>query len=210
MGPPAKHMAFRLPTTQLEKDGWWSTLPYLGMLGWRDYLPPKDFQGVWDYRVVWFEEMVALAMALQRCAIHSGMPQGSTLWNSTRAPQMPHPSTWEGWSARSQNVGCSEEGPHNSCTCRKGLTTETQSRRTQSVHPPLMSHPLWSPEVAAQSEELAMVQRRRPPAPPWFTLSWSDESGNHPLEEAEWTGWAYPGHTPGSPIGTLPPWGPCR
>ena len=36
----------------------------------------KDFKGAWDYQVVQAEETVALAQVLQRCTVHSGMPQG--------------------------------------------------------------------------------------------------------------------------------------
>ena len=55
---------------------------------------------------------------------------------------MPHPSSWEGWSARSQNVDHGEEGPPDSCISKKGHVTESQSRITnQHIHP-LMSHPL--------------------------------------------------------------------
>ena len=69
-------VAFRLPATQMEKGCGWTTLPCLGVLGWKDYMPLKEFQGVWDYQVVQREEMVALAMALQRYAFWSGMLLG--------------------------------------------------------------------------------------------------------------------------------------
>ena len=36
-------MAFQIPATQLEKDGWWIISPCLEVLGWRKYLPPKYF-----------------------------------------------------------------------------------------------------------------------------------------------------------------------
>ena len=68
--------AFRLPATQLEQDGSWTTPPCLGLLEQRDFLPPKDFKGAQDYWVVWAEETVALAKALQRCAVCSRMPLG--------------------------------------------------------------------------------------------------------------------------------------
>ena len=52
------------------------------------------------------------------------------LLSSTRGQQMPCPPNWEGRSTRSWNVGCREEGPHDYCTCRKSLVTETQSGKT--------------------------------------------------------------------------------
>ena len=39
-------------------------------------ISPQEFQGIWDYWEVWHEEMVALAMALQMCTIHSRTPPG--------------------------------------------------------------------------------------------------------------------------------------
>ena len=37
---------------------------------------PRNFKGTQDYQVVQHEVMVALAMALQRCTIHSGTSSG--------------------------------------------------------------------------------------------------------------------------------------
>ena len=65
--------------------------------------------------------------------------------------------------------------------------------------------PTLEPKETAQSEELALVQRRRPLALLGFTLSWVDESSPSPLEEADW-----PVSIPLEPNWTLPPWGPCR
>ena len=61
--------AFRLLVTQMEKEGSWTVPPCLGVLGQKDYLPPKEFQRPRDYQVVQREEMVALAMALQGCTV---------------------------------------------------------------------------------------------------------------------------------------------
>ena len=69
-------MAFWLPRAQQKKDGWWTTPPCLGIFGWRDYLPPKDFHGTCNYWEVRREEMIALAIALQGCMVQLGMPLG--------------------------------------------------------------------------------------------------------------------------------------
>ena len=61
--------AFWLPTAQQKKDGWWTTSPCLEVFGWRKHLPLKDFQGTHDYREVRKEEIIALALALQSCAV---------------------------------------------------------------------------------------------------------------------------------------------
>ena len=50
------------------------TLPEV--LGCWDYLLPNYFKGTQDYWVVQYKEMVALAMALKRCAIHPRMSPG--------------------------------------------------------------------------------------------------------------------------------------
>ena len=68
--------AFRLPATQMEKDGRWTAPSFLGVLQQKDYLPLKELQGVWDHWVVWREEMVVLAIALQRCIVWSWMSPG--------------------------------------------------------------------------------------------------------------------------------------
>ena len=46
--------------------------------------------------------------------------------------------------------------------------------------------PALEPEEAAQSEELALVQRRRLMTSPGFTLSSVGESSPPPLGEADW------------------------
>ena len=71
------------PATQLEKSSWWTTPLYLGVLGLKDFLPLTEVQGIQDIQMVRQEEMVALALALQRFSIHSGMPS----WMLYRAVQ---------------------------------------------------------------------------------------------------------------------------
>ena len=46
--------------------------------------------------------------------------------------------------------------------------------------------PPLEPKEGAHSDKLALVQRRRPPAPHGFTLSWVDESNPSP-EEPYWS-----------------------
>ena len=70
-------------------------------------------------------------------------PQGA-LQSSTRALQMPHPSTWEGWSVRAWNVGCDKEGSHDPCTCRWGLFARSKGGGATWHTNTLMSHPLWN------------------------------------------------------------------
>ena len=46
--------------------------------------------------------------------------------------------------------------------------------------------PALEPKKAVHSEELTLMQRRRPLVPPGFTLSWAYESSTPPLEDADW------------------------
>ena len=69
-------MAFQLHTTQQKKDDWLTAPSCLGILGWRNYLPLKDFHGIYDYWEVRREEMITLAMALKRCMVQLGMLPG--------------------------------------------------------------------------------------------------------------------------------------
>ena len=67
---------------------------------------------------------------------------------------------------------------------REGTIANTQGK---PIHVPTPSDPPTSePEEAVQPEELALVPRRRPPAPPGFTLLWADESEPLPLEGLDW------------------------
>ena len=155
------------------------------MLGQRGYLPLKDFQGVQDYRVVQCEEMVVLAMALQRCAIHSRMPPGVLC----RAVQELHRCLTS--LLEKANLLYLEMLD----MVRKDHMTPAPAERASSLIPRVEQPisvptpnelPASEPEEAAQSEELALVQRRRPLAPTGFILSWVDESGPPPIEEAKW------------------------
>ena len=87
-------------------------------------------------------------------------------------------------------------------------TWEEPSWRS-SPNPPLLSQDPNQGQkedwISAQSEELALVQRRRLLTLPWFTLSWVDESSPPHLEESILAG----EHTPGNPIGPYLLWVPA-
>ena len=123
-------MAFRLPATQLEWDGSWTTPPCLGSLEQRDFLPLKDFKGAQDYWVVWAEETVALAKALQRCAVHSGMPPGVLCGAVTGTLWVPHLYDSEWWPGWPWNVRCGWEGPHGPCLWRESTAANAQGGPT--------------------------------------------------------------------------------
>ena len=138
-------VAFRLLSFQLEKGGWWSVPPCLGVLRRKDNLPLKEFQGVQDYWVAQREEMVALAMALERCTVWSRMPQGyyveqyrssvgaSPLWLSRAICETS--KCWM-WQIRTLCLLLSlQRGPHH----------QNPEQKSQSAYLPLTSCPLWSP-----------------------------------------------------------------
>ena len=60
-----------MPASQQEAHSYQTTPPCLAVLGKREYLPPRDPRITEDYWEVWREEMVVLAIVLQRCAIHA-------------------------------------------------------------------------------------------------------------------------------------------
>ena len=127
--------AFRVPATQQKKDGSWIAPPCMVVLGWKDFLPPKGLPR-------------SLGLSTGVAWRNGGAGHGPSevchpIQNATRmlcgaVQELCRyiPPTWEGRSTRSWDAGCGEEGPHDSCTCRKGLVTETQGRRTNwCTHP---------------------------------------------------------------------------
>ena len=62
-------VAFCLPAIQKEVHGTWIAPSCLAALGRKEYLAPKDMRITWDFQEVQREEMVALAIVLQKCAI---------------------------------------------------------------------------------------------------------------------------------------------
>ena len=69
-------MTFWLPTAQEEASGWWETPPSIYRLGHWDFLPYTDFSSAGDFWVTRQEETLALARALQCCAVRLGAPPG--------------------------------------------------------------------------------------------------------------------------------------
>ena len=144
-------VAFRLPATQWEKDGSWTSPPCLGV----KVLPsPKRLQG--NLRLSssadWRNDGAGHG-APEACHPFWNAPRGA-LWGSARAPQMPHPHGWEWQPIWPQDVGCGE-GTHDPSLWRKSPITNTQ-RRTNNVTVP-SELTTSKPEETAQSEEFALV-----------------------------------------------------
>ena len=133
-------------------------------------------------------------MTLQRCTICSGMPPGCSA-EQYKSSADALPPTWEGKSTRSWHVGCGKEGPCDSCTCKKGPITETQSRRINQCTCPSKPTALES-EEAAQPEEFAIVPRKDHWHPLGLPLH-GQMSLAHPLYRRQTGPWAYPGSPTG-------------
>ena len=116
--------AFRLPAAQIKKNGLWTAPSCLGVLACWDYLPAKDFKGTQDYQVVQHEEMVELAMALQRHTVHSWTSPGMLCGAVQELCRVEWRPGWP-W-----NVGCSWEGPHGPCLYRESSVANSWGRTT--------------------------------------------------------------------------------
>ena len=174
--------AFRLPATQLEKDGWKITLPCLGVLGQRDYLPPKDSQEVQDYQEVQCKEMVVLDMALQRCAIQSRTPPRVLCGAVQELCRCLTPLLQRGNLLDLKMLDVARKDSMTPAPKERASWPRPRVKEPIGVPAP-NEPPTLEPKEAAKSEELALMQERRPSAPPGFTLSWADESDPYPLED---------------------------
>ena len=105
---------------------------------------------------------------------------GGAMQRSTGAPQVHHPSGQAGGSVRPWNVGCGKEGLCSSCCPYRGASS-SELRVEEPIGLPASNklHTLETKE-AVHSEEMALVWRRRPLAPPGLTFSWVDECNPSP------------------------------
>ena len=123
-------------------------------------------------------------MAFQRCAVHSGMPPGVLC----RAVQQLHrclsPLLEKGNLLDLEMLDVARKDPMTPAPAERASSLRPRVEEPVGVPTPNELSAL-EPEEAAQSEDLALVQRRLL-APPGFTLSWVNKSGSSPLEEADW------------------------
>ena len=165
----------------------------LGLLGWRDFLPPKGFKGAWDYWVVWAEETVALAKALQRCAVHSRMLPGVLCRAVQELCECLTYVIQSGNLFDLEILDVAEKDP---------MPLTPEGRASSPRVDPLVgvttpSEPSTSePVEAAPPEELALMPRWRPPSPPGLSLTWADE---HETPQPEWANWPL-SIPPGAPL----------
>ena len=161
---------------------WFVDCPTLPRGAWMQGLPSE---GLRDHWVIWHEEKVALAMALQRCTVHSKMPPGMLC----RAVQELHrylTSVIESCDlVNLKMLDVARRDPM--APTSKGSTPLLTPTAEPPVGVPIPSEPTASePGEAATPEELTLVPRWRPLAPPGFSLSWVDESGSPLPQQADW------------------------
>ena len=166
--------------------------------------PPADFKGDLDYQVVWAEETVVLAKALQRCAVCSGMPLGM-LCGAVQELHQSITSMIQIGNLPDLEILDVAEKDHVAPTF-EGRAPLLMPR----VYPPVsVTTPselsALEPEQAAPPEELTLVPRQRPPPPPGFSLPWQMHL-THPHQSRQ-TG---PCKYPREPSWILPSWGPYR
>ena len=173
-------VAFSLPSAQVEKSGWWNAPSCLGVLGRKDFLPPKKFQGMRDVQMVRWEETVALALALQRCTIQSGIPQAFQELCRCLTPLLDRGNLLD-----LTMLGVAEKGSMTPPVPAERASSP-EPRKEEPTSPPSPNKlPALEPKEASHSGELVLRQRRWPPAPTGFTCSWVDKSGPPPLEDKD-------------------------
>ena len=120
-------------------------------------------------------------MALQTCPIHSGMPPGMLCRAVHELCSCLTPLLEQGDLLNLDMLDVVMKdfmtpAPEESASSPEGpVSVSAPSELTTS-----------QPEEAALPEELALVPRRRLPLPPWFTLSWANESGSPPPKQVNW------------------------
>ena len=129
--------------------------------------------------------MVALAMALQRCAIQSGMLPGVLCRAVQELCRYLAPLLEKGDLLDPAMLDVVKKDPMTPAPAERASSPRPRVEEPISVPGP-NEPPTSEPKEAGYSEELALVQRRRPLEPPGFTHSWADESGPPPLEDVDW------------------------
>ena len=151
----------------------------------RDYLPPTDFRGAWDYQVMQAEEKVALAKALQRCAVCSRMPPGVLCRAVQECHECLASMTHIGNLVDLEILDVAEKDPVAPASKGRSLLLMPRVEPLVGVTTP-SELSASEPEEATMLEELTLVPRWRPLPSPGFSLPWADRSNSSPPEKANW------------------------
>ena len=181
-----------------ERDGSWTTPPCLGVLGCRDYLPLKDFQRTQNHQVVQCKEMVALAMALQRCAVYFGMSLGMLCRVIQVLCGCPISIIGSGYLIDFEMLDVARMDPLSPTSERSAPLLASGANHWSACSEPTASEP----EQAATLEVLALVPRQRPLVVPFC--------GQMSLAHSHCSRQTGPLAYPWEPNWTVFPWGPYR
>ena len=169
-GLPASHGL--LDTHHTAREGrWWITPPCLEILGWKNYLPPKDFQGSCDYQEVREEETVALAMVLQSCTVQSGMPQGVLCGVVQELCQCLAPLIEDDGLLNMKMLDVAEKDPVTPAPASAPSSPTPGPEEEEQIQIPEESHTLEPEEVAHSEGGLDLTWGRHPIRPPGFAHS---------------------------------------
>ena len=135
--------------------------------------------------MVWAEETEALAKALQRCAVHSGMPLGVPCTAVQELCGCLTSMIQSGNMVDLEMLDVAEKDPVAPASEGGAPSPMPRAEPPVSVTTPGELIAL-EPEEAAPWKELTLVPRQRPPPPPGFSLQWADESDSTPLEQMDW------------------------
>ena len=158
--------AFQIPTTQVEKNGWWIDPPCLEVLGWRKYLPLKFFQWSHNYKEVRKEETVTLAMALQSCTVQSGMPLGVLCGAVQELHQCLAPLKEEGCLLKFEMLDVAEKDPMAPTPASAPSFPTPDPEEGQVILTPKESCTLEPEEAACLEGELTLIWGQYPARPP--------------------------------------------
>ena len=109
------------------------------------------------------EEIVTLALALQRCAVHSGTPLGVLCRAEQELCGCLTPVDESGNHLELKTLDMARKDPVAPTSTERALSPRSRAEEPISV-PALSDPPTLEPEEAAQPEELVLVPKRRPPA----------------------------------------------
>ena len=155
-------MAFRVPATQLETDGQWADMPCLGVLGERTIIPQRTSKE---------------SGIIEKCDVKKWWHWPWPFRGALSDPE--HHLLEMGDLLDLKIMDMVRKDPIFPALTERASSLRPRVEKLIGVPTPNQL-PTSEPEKAAQSEALALMQRRRPLTSPEFTLSWVDKSNLSP------------------------------
>ena len=119
--------------------------------------PPKEFQGTHDYWEVRKEETVALAMALQSCAVQLGIPQGGVCSMVQELHQCLAPLIEEGCLLKLEMLDVVEKNPMVPTPASAPSSPIPDPEEEQAIPTPEEPCALGPEEAACSEEGLTLI-----------------------------------------------------